>query len=57
MDSLTAPLGEALSPQGIISVRKPITGLGCVLLKDRILALAPREDPEISSRAFLLVNV
>ena len=33
-------------------VRRPITSLGCVLLKDRNLALTPRQGPEINSRAY-----
>jgi hypothetical protein len=37
-------------------VRKPVTALDCVLLKDRNLALAHREGPEISSRACLWVS-
>jgi len=32
-------------------VRKPLTALDCVLLKNRNLALAPRQGAEISSRA------
>jgi hypothetical protein len=37
-------------------VRRPITALDCVLLKDRNLALAHRQGPEISSRACLSVS-
>ena len=37
-------------------VRRPITALDWVLLKDRNLALAPRQGPEISSRACLWVS-
>jgi len=36
-------------------VRRPVTALDCVLLKDRNLTLAPRQGPEISSRACLWV--
>jgi hypothetical protein len=36
-------------------VRRPITTLDCVLLKDRNLALALRQGPEINSRACLRV--
>jgi hypothetical protein len=36
-------------------VRRPVTALDCVLLKDRNLALIPRQGPEISSRACLWV--
>jgi hypothetical protein len=36
-------------------VRRPVTALDCVLLKDRNLALAPRQGPEINSRACLWV--
>jgi len=35
--------------------RRPITTLDCVLLKDRNLALIPRQGPEINSRACLCV--
>ena len=37
-------------------VRRPVTALDCVLLKDRNLALAPRQGPEISSPARLWVS-
>jgi len=37
-------------------VRRPVTALEWVLLKDRNLALAPRQDPEITSRACLWVS-
>jgi len=37
-------------------VRRPVTALDCVLLKDRNLALAPEQDPEINSRACLWVS-
>jgi len=37
-------------------VRRPVTALDCILLKDRNLALAPRQDPEINSRACLWVS-
>ena len=36
-------------------VRRPVTALDCVLLKDRNLALAPRQVPEINSRVCLWV--
>jgi len=36
-------------------VRRPVTALDCVLLKDRNLALAHRQGPEINSGAFLWV--
>jgi hypothetical protein len=39
----------------LCTVRRPVTALDCVLLKDRNLALAPRQGPEISSRACLWV--
>jgi hypothetical protein len=32
-------------------VRRPVTALDCILLKDRNLALAPRQGPEINFRA------
>ena len=35
--------------------RRPVTTLDCVLLKDRNLALAPRQCAEINSRAYLRV--
>jgi len=37
-------------------VRKPVTALDWVLLKDRNLALGPRQGPKISSRACLWVS-
>jgi len=37
-------------------VRRPVALLDCVLLKDRNLALAPRQGPEISSQACLWVS-
>ena len=37
-------------------VRRPVTDLDFVLLKDRNLALAPRQGPEINPRAFLWVS-
>jgi hypothetical protein len=37
----------------ICPVRRPVTALDCVLLKDRNLALAPRQGPEINSQACL----
>jgi len=37
-------------------VRRPVRALEWVLLKDRNLALAPRQSPEISSRACLWVS-
>jgi len=37
-------------------VRKPVTTLDWVLLKDKNLALAPRQGPKISSRAWLCVS-
>jgi len=36
-------------------MRMPVTALDCVLLKDRTLALAPRQGPEISSQACFCV--
>ena len=36
-------------------VRRPVAALDWVLLKDRNLALAPRQDPEINSRGCLCV--
>ena len=37
-------------------VRRPVTALDCVQLKDRNLALAPREGPKINSPACLWVS-
>jgi hypothetical protein len=37
-------------------VQRPVTALDCVLLKDRNLALAPRQGPESNSRACLWVS-
>jgi len=37
-------------------VRRPVTALDCILLKDRSLALTPRQGPEISSWACLWVS-
>jgi hypothetical protein len=39
----------------LCSARRPVTALNCVLLKDRNIALAPRQGPEISSQACLWV--
>jgi len=39
----------------LCTVRRPVTALGCVLLKDRNLALASRQGPEINSRPCLWV--
>jgi hypothetical protein len=36
-------------------VRRPVTALDCFLLKGRNLVLAPRQGPEINSRAYLPV--
>jgi hypothetical protein len=35
----------------LCQVRKPVTALDCILLKDKSLALVPRQGPEINSRA------
>jgi len=37
-------------------VRRSVTALDCVLLKDRTLALAPRQGPEINSQACFWVS-
>ena len=37
-------------------IRRPITALDCVLLKDRNLALAPSQGPKINSRACFWVS-
>jgi hypothetical protein len=36
-------------------VKRPITALDCILLKDKSLALTPRQDPEINSQTCLWV--
>jgi hypothetical protein len=36
-------------------VRRPVTALDCVLLKDRNLTLSPSQGPEINSRVYLWV--
>ena len=36
-------------------VRRPVTTLDCILLKDKNLALTPGQDPKINSRACLWV--
>ena len=58
VDCLTALLGEDVSSGYylVCPVRWPVTVLDCVLLKDRNLALASRQGPEISSRACLWVS-
>jgi hypothetical protein len=38
------------------TVRRPVTALDCVLLKDRNLALAPSRGPEINSRSCLWLS-
>jgi hypothetical protein len=38
-------------------VRRPVTALDCVLLKDGNLALAPRQGPEINSQACLWMSL
>ena len=40
----------------LCAVRRPVTALDCVLVKDRNLALAPRQGPEINSWACLWVS-
>jgi len=37
-------------------LRRPVTALDCVLLKDRNLVWAPRQGPEISSRTCLWIS-
>jgi len=57
VDCLTTLLGEDVSHLRVLCpVRRPVTALDCVLLKDRNLALAPRQDPEISSRDCVWVS-
>jgi hypothetical protein len=45
-----------MSPQVLCPVRRPVTALECVLLKDRNLALAPRQGLEINYRTCLWVS-
>jgi hypothetical protein len=40
----------------LCTVRRPVTALDCVMLKDRNLVLAPRQGPEINSRACLWMS-
>jgi len=56
VDCLTAPLGEDVCSGYYVNVQCPLTALDCLLLKDRNLALAPRQVPEISSQACLWVS-
>jgi hypothetical protein len=55
MDCLTAPLDE-MSPRGIMSSEKASNSPGLYLLKERSLALTPRQGPEINSQACLWVS-
>jgi hypothetical protein len=50
--SLSAPLSEVVFS---VPVRIPVTSLDCFLLKDKCLALVPRQGPEINIRACLWV--
>jgi len=43
-------------PRVLCPVRRPVTALDWVLLKDRNPALGPRQGPEISSRACLWIS-
>ena len=45
-----------MSPQVICPVRRPVTTLDCILLKDRRLAWTPRQGPKINSQASLWVS-
>ena len=54
VDCLTAQLDEDVF-RVLCPVRRPVTALDCVLLKDRNPALAPRQGPEINSQACLRV--
>ena len=55
-DCPAAPVDEGVSSGCYVLVRRPITALDCVLLKDRTLALVPRLGPKINSRACLWVS-
>jgi hypothetical protein len=50
-----SPIRWRCLPRVLCPVRRPVTALDCVLLKDRNLALAPRQWLEINSRACLWV--
>jgi hypothetical protein len=52
----TSPIKWRCLLRVLSPVRRPVTALDCVLLKDRNLALAPRQGPEINSRACLWVS-
>ena len=51
-----SPIGWRCLLRVLCPVRRPVTALDCVLLKDRSLALAPRQGHEISSLACLWVS-
>jgi hypothetical protein len=51
-----SPIGWRYLLGVLCSVRRPVTALDWVLLKDRNLALAPRQGREINSRACLWVS-
>jgi hypothetical protein len=48
-----SPIRRRCHLRVLYPVRRPVTALDCVLLKDRNLALAPRQGPEINSQACL----
>jgi hypothetical protein len=50
-----SPIRWRCLPRVLCPLRRPVTALDCVLLKDRNQALAPRQDPKINSRACLWV--
>jgi hypothetical protein len=56
MECLTAPLDENVSAGYYGPVRKSVTALDCILLKDRNLALTPRQGPKTNSHARLWVS-
>jgi hypothetical protein len=41
--------------RALCPVRRAVTALGCILVKDKRIALVPRQGPEINSRACLWV--
>jgi hypothetical protein len=55
MDSLDSPIKWRCPLRVLCLVRRPVTALDCVLLKDINLALTPRHGPRINSRACLWV--
>jgi hypothetical protein len=53
MGCLSAPIKCRCVLRLLCPVRRPVTTLDCILLKDRSLALVPGQGPEINSQACL----